>query len=211
MTFRLKQESQILNVRYDGIEPLPDTFRDGAQALAEGKMGPDGVFHAAKIQAKCASKYEAKPGAKPGSKPYPGTQTPASPNKDGNLASNGRAFMENIGALAMMLAFCLAVYAVLGSLVGKWKKRPFLIAERRARGLFGVGAAHAGRGDPGLRADHGRLPPGLRAAHTQPRRCRALQVRGMVGRAGRLAAALDLVLSTYAAVVVFRTGASSAT
>ena len=53
---------------YDGIEPLPDTFRDGAQAVADGKMGSDGVFHAAKIQAKCASKYEAKPGSlKPGS------------------------------------------------------------------------------------------------------------------------------------------------
>src|SRR2546421_9421754 len=29
---------------------------------AEGKMGPDGAFHAAKIQAKCASKYAPKPG-----------------------------------------------------------------------------------------------------------------------------------------------------
>jgi len=49
-------------VAYTGSEPLPDTFRDGAQALADGKMGRDGVFHASKIQAKCASKYEAKPG-----------------------------------------------------------------------------------------------------------------------------------------------------
>jgi len=32
-----------------------------AQALADGKLGADGVFHATKIQAKCASKYEAKP------------------------------------------------------------------------------------------------------------------------------------------------------
>jgi hypothetical protein len=43
------------------VDPLPDTFRDGAQALADGEMGRDGVFHASKIQAKCASKYEAKP------------------------------------------------------------------------------------------------------------------------------------------------------
>ena len=34
---------------------------DGAQALADGKLGADGVFQASKIQAKCASKYEAKP------------------------------------------------------------------------------------------------------------------------------------------------------
>ena len=58
-------ETQQLKVAYDGAEPLPDTFRDGAQALAEGTMGRDGVFHATRIQAKCASKYEAKPGQKP--------------------------------------------------------------------------------------------------------------------------------------------------
>jgi cytochrome c-type biogenesis protein CcmE len=28
-------------------------------------MGHDGVFHANKVQAKCASKYEAKPGGRP--------------------------------------------------------------------------------------------------------------------------------------------------
>ena len=50
-----------MKVVYSGIDPLPDTFKPGAQALADGKMGPDGVFHATKIQAKCASKYEAKP------------------------------------------------------------------------------------------------------------------------------------------------------
>ena len=50
-----------LAVVYTGIDPLPDTFKPGAQALADGRMGPDGVFHATKIQAKCASKYEAKP------------------------------------------------------------------------------------------------------------------------------------------------------
>ncbi len=62
VSFRLKQEALIVPVVYEGIEPLPDTFRDGAQAVADGKMGRDGVFHATKIQAKCASKYEAKPG-----------------------------------------------------------------------------------------------------------------------------------------------------
>jgi len=62
--FTLQQEQLRLKVVYDGIEPLPDTFRDGAQALAEGRMGPDGVFRAGKIQAKCASKYEAKPGSR---------------------------------------------------------------------------------------------------------------------------------------------------
>lgn len=50
-----------LNVVYNGSDPLPDTFRVGAQALATGKMAADGSFHATQIQAKCASKYEAKP------------------------------------------------------------------------------------------------------------------------------------------------------
>jgi cytochrome c-type biogenesis protein CcmE len=56
-----QQDSMVLKVVYKGIDPLPDTFKDDAQALADGKLGPDGVFQASKIQAKCASKYEAKP------------------------------------------------------------------------------------------------------------------------------------------------------
>jgi len=62
VAFTLQQEKLRLNVIYVGTEPLPDTFRDEAQALADGKMGADGVFRATKIQAKCASKYEAVPG-----------------------------------------------------------------------------------------------------------------------------------------------------
>jgi cytochrome c-type biogenesis protein CcmE len=62
VVFTLIQENKRLKVAYAGSDPLPDTFRDGAQALADGKLGHDGVFRASKIQAKCASKYEAKPG-----------------------------------------------------------------------------------------------------------------------------------------------------
>ncbi len=61
VTFVMHQESKTLKVVYNGSDPLPDTFKDGAQALADGRLGPDGVFQASKIQAKCASKYEAKP------------------------------------------------------------------------------------------------------------------------------------------------------
>ena len=67
--FVLAAENKKLRVAYHGTEPLPDTFRDGAQALADGKLGPDGVFHAQKIQAKCASKYESKPKLGPGQQP----------------------------------------------------------------------------------------------------------------------------------------------
>jgi cytochrome c-type biogenesis protein CcmE len=61
VNFTLHQGAQTLNVVYTGMDPLPDTFRDNAQALADGHLGSDGVFQANKIQAKCASKYEAKP------------------------------------------------------------------------------------------------------------------------------------------------------
>ena len=50
-----------LNVIYNGIDPLPDTFKDASMALVDGKLGSDGIFRANKLQAKCASKYEAKP------------------------------------------------------------------------------------------------------------------------------------------------------
>jgi cytochrome c-type biogenesis protein CcmE len=74
VSFVLVQEKRRLKVVYRGSEPLPDTFRDGAQALADGRIGSDGVFLASQIQAKCASKYEAKPG---------GGQHPANINKAG--------------------------------------------------------------------------------------------------------------------------------
>jgi cytochrome c-type biogenesis protein CcmE len=57
MNFVLVENDQMLNVRYDGTEPPPDTFKDNAQALADGSFGRDGTFHAKQIQAKCASKY----------------------------------------------------------------------------------------------------------------------------------------------------------
>jgi len=52
----------VLDVIYTGADPLPDTFRDKAQALCDGYLRADGKFEATKIQAKCASKYEAAPG-----------------------------------------------------------------------------------------------------------------------------------------------------
>jgi len=72
VTFVLEQGAQHLKVAYNGNDPLPDTFKAGAQALADGQLGPNGIFEANKIQAKCASKYEAKPGGRPAAAPtYP--------------------------------------------------------------------------------------------------------------------------------------------
>ena len=63
--FNLVQEAMILPVVYEGRDPLPDTFKDGAQALAGGRLDGAGVFHAQEVQAKCASKYAPKPGEAP--------------------------------------------------------------------------------------------------------------------------------------------------
>ena len=69
--FVLTEQGRDLRVSYVGRDPLPDTFKDGAQALVEGKMMPDNRFVAEQVQAKCASKYEAVPGQPSGS-PQPG-------------------------------------------------------------------------------------------------------------------------------------------
>ena len=59
--FVLEEQGRTLPISYTGREPLPDTFKDGAQALVEGRINPDGRFNAEQVQAKCASKYEATP------------------------------------------------------------------------------------------------------------------------------------------------------
>jgi cytochrome c-type biogenesis protein CcmE len=70
--FVLEEQGKGLPVSYTGRDPLPDTFKDGAQALVEGRLTPDGHFIAEQVQAKCASKYEAAPGSTPGATTQPG-------------------------------------------------------------------------------------------------------------------------------------------
>jgi cytochrome c-type biogenesis protein CcmE len=60
--FVLEEQGKKMPVSYTGNDPLPDTFKDGAQALVEGRLMPDGHFMADQVQAKCASKYQATPG-----------------------------------------------------------------------------------------------------------------------------------------------------
>ena len=53
----------VLSVVYAGLE-TPDLFKDGAEVVVEGVLssaGPDGVFRADKVLAKCPSKFEAAP------------------------------------------------------------------------------------------------------------------------------------------------------
>ena len=63
LSFRLAQDAQSIPVTYVGTDTLPDTFKDGAQAIVDGDYLANGDFRAEKIQAKCASKYQAAPGS----------------------------------------------------------------------------------------------------------------------------------------------------
>ena len=47
--------------------------------------------------------------------------------------------MENLGALSLILAFFLAVYAVIGSAVGQWQGKPFLVLSAQ-RSVYAVWA-----------------------------------------------------------------------
>jgi cytochrome c-type biogenesis protein CcmE len=60
MEFVMGSADTKIRVRYAGKDIIPDTFKDGSQAVVEGVVTPDGVFQAHRIEAKCASKYEAE-------------------------------------------------------------------------------------------------------------------------------------------------------
>src|SRR5215469_6755499 len=47
--------------------------------------------------------------------------------------------MENLGAIAILMAFCMAVYAAIASAVGRARRKPFLIASG-ARAVYAVWA-----------------------------------------------------------------------
>ena len=87
LEFQLAEEGRMIPVVYSGSEAPPDTFKDNAQALAEGKYGRYGVFHATNIQAKCASKYapkrEGQPGATPTANPQKAGLNKAQPGGQG--------------------------------------------------------------------------------------------------------------------------------
>ena len=54
--FVIHEGGRDLEVAYHGI--TPDTLVDDADAVVEGRLGDDGVFHATFVMAKCPSKYE---------------------------------------------------------------------------------------------------------------------------------------------------------
>ena len=58
-TFEVTDGAKTYDVSYHGI--TPDTFTDGVDVVLEGRLAPNGVFHATTVLAKCASRYENAP------------------------------------------------------------------------------------------------------------------------------------------------------
>jgi cytochrome c-type biogenesis protein CcmE len=59
ITFRATDGQNSWPVTYRGL--APDTFTDEVDVVVEGRLQPDGVFHATTLLAKCGSRYEAAP------------------------------------------------------------------------------------------------------------------------------------------------------
>lgn len=57
VTFVVADPTSEVPVRYEGAPP--DTLKGGANAVAEGELGPDGMFHADTLFARCPSKFSA--------------------------------------------------------------------------------------------------------------------------------------------------------
>jgi cytochrome c-type biogenesis protein CcmE len=53
--FRVTDTAQTIPVSYTGL--LPDLFKEGKGVVAQGTLGPDGVFHASEVLAKHDANY----------------------------------------------------------------------------------------------------------------------------------------------------------
>jgi cytochrome c-type biogenesis protein CcmE len=93
--FVLVENDKLLSVAYSGTEPPPDTFKDNAQALAEGSFGRDGVFHAKALQAKCASKYAPQPPGAPANSTTSNQPVKSMTEVQGASGSAGARAMSN--------------------------------------------------------------------------------------------------------------------
>jgi cytochrome c-type biogenesis protein CcmF len=112
--------------------------------------------------------------------------------------------MENIGALAILLAFCFSAYAVVASVAGKWRSNPFLIlsAERAVYSNFVLLTAASGILVYSLIAGDFRLAyVAAHSNHAMPIAYKFASWWG--GQAGSLLLWAWL-LSLYSAIVVFQ-------
>lgn len=67
LSFQMTDGSGAVPVSYSGV--IPDTFGEKGEVVVEGRMGPEGVFEANFLMAKCPSKYEMSPDGEKGAMP----------------------------------------------------------------------------------------------------------------------------------------------
>ncbi|MBS1875826.1 MAG: heme lyase CcmF/NrfE family subunit [Acidobacteria bacterium] len=111
--------------------------------------------------------------------------------------------MENLGSVALILAFCFAVYSVLASLIGKWRDKPFLTVsgQRAVYTVFALVSAASGILLYALIAGDYRLS--YVASHTN--KAMAIHYKFAAWWGGQEGSLLlwAFLLSAYSAVVVF--------
>ncbi len=54
--FTVTDGKNTMDMEYSGV--VPDIFKDDVEVVAEGNVGPDGVFHAETLLTKCPSRFE---------------------------------------------------------------------------------------------------------------------------------------------------------
>lgn len=58
-TFHIAERGKSIQVTYD--RALPDTFKEGMEVVAQGRVDQDYVLHADEVLVKCPSRYEGSP------------------------------------------------------------------------------------------------------------------------------------------------------
>src|SRR5262252_8141161 len=112
--------------------------------------------------------------------------------------------MENIGALSILLSFCLAVYAVIGSVIGKVKKSPFLVvsAERAVYSVWFLLSIASGLLIYSLITGDFRM--GYVASHTDQSMSNIYKFTAWWGGQEGSLLLWAWLLSTYSAIVVYQ-------
>ena len=111
--------------------------------------------------------------------------------------------MENVGALSLILAFCLSIYSVLASLAGKWKQKAFLIvsAERAVYAAWGLITVASGLLVYALQTDDFRLS--YVAGHSSTTTPRIYKFTAWWGGQEGSLLLWAFILSSYAALAVY--------
>ena len=111
--------------------------------------------------------------------------------------------MENLGALSILLAFCLSVYAVIGSVIGRLKRNSFLIvsAERAVYSVWFLLSIAAGLLIYSL--EKGDFRMAYVAAHTDQSMSPIYKFTAWWGGQEGSLLLWSWMLATYSAVVVF--------